>query len=130
MASPSPRSSEVAALKAQVRALERQVRKHDLQIAELHKQGAALPVVGWERPLARSRRVGDSVRTIERQVLAGILEKRVEGRKVYIRDKPIESAREVRRGRPPKSSAIAAPTVAITDRAGPQFPFVAQKEPP
>ena len=129
MASPSPRSSEEAALKAQVRALERQVRKHDLQIAELHKQGAALPVVGWERPLARSRRVGDSIRTIERQVLSGKLEKRVDGRKVYVRDPPNDPAKK-RRGRPSKADASAAPPVAIADRAGPQFPFRAEKEPP
>ena len=39
------------------------------QVAELAKQWAAAPVGNsWERPSARSRRVGDSVRTIERQV--------------------------------------------------------------
>ena len=122
MASPSSHSSQDQNLKDRVRRLERQV-------AELAKQQATVLVVGWERPSARSRRVGDSVRTIERQVRAGILEKRVEGRKVYVRDKPTEPARRNRRGRPPKADASAAPAVANAGRAGPQFPFRAEKEP-
>ena len=124
MTSSSLRSSRDQNLKDRVRRLERQV-------AELAKQQAVAPVAGygWERPGARSRRVGDSVRTIERQVAAGKLEKRVDGRKVYVRDPPNEPAKK-RRGRPPKADASAAPPVAIADRACPQFPFRAEKEPP
>jgi hypothetical protein len=117
-----PLSSRDQNLKDRVCRLERQV-------AELAKQQAAAVVGdGWERPGARSRRVGDSVRTIERQVAAGKLEKRVDGRKVYVREPPNEPAKK-RRGRPQKANASAAPA-AITDRADPQFPFSAEKEPP
>jgi hypothetical protein len=124
MASSSSRSSRDQALKDRVRRLERRV-------AELAKQQAAAPVVGdgWERPGTRSRRVGDSIRTIERQVLAGKLQKRVDGRKVYVRDPPNEPAKK-RRGRPPRADASAASPVAIPDRAGPQFPFRLEREPP
>jgi hypothetical protein len=123
MASSSSRSYDQN-LKDRVRRLERQV-------AELAKQQAAAPVVGdgWERPSARSRRVGDSVRTIERQVLSGKLQKRVDGRKVYVRDPPNEPANK-RRGRPSKAETSAASPVAITHPTGPQFPFTAEKEPP
>jgi hypothetical protein len=116
----SSRASRDQALKDRVRRLERQV-------AELAKQQAAASVVGdgWERPATRSRRVGDSIRTIERQVLSGKLQKRVDGRKVYVRDPPNEPAKK-RRGRPPKADASAAPPVAIPDRAGLQFPFRAE----
>ena len=125
MASSSSRLSRDQSLRDRVRRLE-------LQVAELAKQQAAAPVVGdgWERPSARSRRVGDSVRTIERQVRAGILEKRVEGRKVYVRDKPAEPVRKNRRGRPPQTDVSPAPAVAIAGRAGPQFPFKTEEEPP
>jgi hypothetical protein len=124
MALPPSRLSRDQNLKDRVRRLERQV-------AELAKQQAAAAVVGdgWERPGARSRRVGDSVRTIERQVLAGKLQKRVDGRRVYVRDPPNESAKKSR-GRPPKADTSIAPPVAITDQTGPQFPFRAEKEPP
>jgi len=122
MASSSSHSSQDQNLKDRVRRLERQV-------AELVKQQATAPVVGWERPATRSRRVGDSIRTIERQVLSGKLEKRVDGRKVYVRDPPNDPAKK-RRGRPSEADASAAPPVEIADRAGPQFPFRAEKEPP
>jgi hypothetical protein len=123
MASPPSRLSRDQNLTDRVCRLER-------QIAELAKQWAAAPVGnGWERPSARSRRVGDSVRTIERQVAAGKLEKRVDGGKVYVRDPPNESAKKGR-GRPPKADTSIAPPVAITDQTGPQFPFRAKKEPP
>ena len=125
MASSSPRSqSQEAALKAQVRALARQVRKQGQQIAELAKQQPVLPAIGggWERPAARSRRIGDSVRTIERQVATGKLEKRTDGRKVYVRDKPDEPPAKKHRGRPPKAYPVIEAPV-NTDPAGPQFPF-------
>jgi hypothetical protein len=128
MASSSPRSQE-AVLTAQVRALAKQVRKQGLQIAELAKNQTVPSVFGggWERPAARSRRVGDSIRTIERQVAAGTLEKRTDGRKVYVRDKPDQPAAKKRRGRRPKADTVIAAPV-ITDPAGPLFPFRSAKD--
>ena len=99
----SPRSSQtsgspserVSALELQVAVLTKQQLQVVSQVASLTSRVALLTNQltetgrggeGWERRYKRAKRTGDSISTIDRQIRAGALEKRVEGRCVYVRD--------------------------------------------
>ena len=79
------------------------VSKLELQVAQvalLVEQWGQAEGQGWERRYKRAARTGDSLSTIDRQVRAGALEKRVEGRCTYVRDAR-RPPKPKRRGRPP-----------------------------
>jgi hypothetical protein len=96
---------------------------------EAHEIGDE-PLPGtWYRPREYAGRRKISVRTVERLVDAGLLEKRCEGRMVFVRDPSGAPPAKRRRGRPPapKREDIAVPLTG--DPSGPQWPFAQTKEP-
>jgi hypothetical protein len=149
----SPRSSQdssspnerVSLLELQVAALTKQQLQVVSQVASLTSRVALLTNQltepggggeGWERRYKRAKRTGDSVSTIDRQIRAGALEKRVEGRCVYVRDARRPPKPRRKGGRRPVARAPGddetetLPAAAPRDWNSPRgWPFVKAKEP-
>jgi hypothetical protein len=96
--------------------LEARVAALEAQVARLQQQREAQGD-GWERVGKRIDRLGDSRGTIERQIRQGILEKKREGGRVYVRER--------RRPKPRHSSSenVAHKTRMPAIAGAPLFPF-------
>jgi hypothetical protein len=123
----APRSSSSSSgIDARFRALERRVAR-----LEEDKAVAEPPPGRWERPRVYAQRRNISIRTVERMVDSGLLEKKREGAMVFVRDKPGSAPALRRRGRPPAPKNDDVPVLITgSDPTSPQWPYVPMKEPP
>jgi hypothetical protein len=93
-------SSPPSSSKDSDRSLARRVAKLESLVGRLIEGMGDAGQNRWERRYKRATRTGDSLSTIDRQVRAGALEKRVEGRCTYVRDAR-RPPKPKQKGRPP-----------------------------